>query len=167
MHRVYFIALFALFLLNEEVSGQETGLLKDVPGTKEQFVASEKRVLATIEWLENTPFKSKELTRNNQLALLLAWVSNSPTVNVELNQNVLIFTKKHPELLVYFLGGWTRYALQNDYSEDVMQGNLAGIRMVLNVYQLGGMKKDKQILKLMELEKAGQLEQWVADQLEI
>ncbi|MEK6152596.1 hypothetical protein WIW50_05025 [Flavobacteriaceae bacterium 3-367] len=158
------LAVFFLFLTAYS-SAQESQLLSEVPVTKEQFIASEKKVLGTIEWLENTPINEEKEKHKAQYALLVAWLTNSPTVTLELNANVLTFTNKNSELLVFFMAGWTKYALENNYSKDVFQGSLAGIRSAIKIYQTGGLRKDKKMQKLVELEEQGGLEQWVSEQL--
>lgn len=144
---------------------QQAELLSELPKTKEEFVKSEPNVLATIDWLENTPVNEEKDKHKVQYALLLGWLSNSPTVTVTLNSKVLTFTKKNEELLMFFMAGWTRYALENDYSKDIEKGSLAGIRSVIKVYQKGGLKKDKNIQKLIDLDEKGELEAWVAKKM--
>ena len=144
---------------------QESKLLSELPETKEQFIASEENVLATINWLDNTPITEEEAKHKEQYALLLAWLTNSPTVTIKMNANILDFTKKNNELLIFFMSGWTKYALENNYSKDVVQGSLAGIRSAINIYNKGGLKKDKRMQKLVDLDANGGLEEWVSDQL--
>jgi hypothetical protein len=156
-------ALLICVAINTTVQAQE--LLTTLPETKEQFIESEKNVLATIEWLENTPIKEDEAKHKEQYALLTAWIINSPTVNIEVNSKVLPFTKKNSELLIFFMAGWTRYCLQNNYSKDITQGSLAGIKSAIKIYKAGGLKKDKEMQKLVDLDDKGELEKWVSDQL--
>src|SRR5690242_12202372 len=144
----FFIVVF-MFTTTQHVLGQE--LLSDLPTTKEEFVASEQKVLATINWLETTPFDKEEEKRTKQKALLVAWITNSPTVTLEINMDVVTFTKKNPDLLIIFMAGWTRYCLQNNYSTDNIQGSLAGIKSSIKVYKNLSLKKDKEMDKLIEL----------------
>lgn len=59
------------------------------------------------------------------------------------------------------MGGWTRYALQNNYSKDSVQGSIAGIKSAIKVYKTGLLKKDKEMDKLIALDEKGELETWV------
>ena len=78
----------------------------------------------------------------------------------------MTFGKKNPELLLVFMGDWAKYILQNGYSKDKVQGNLAGIRSAIKVYKAGsGLKKDKEMEKLIKLDESGSLEGWVTQQL--
>lgn len=162
------IITFLLFIVCVTIAQQSFAqqLLTELPETKEQFIASEKQLLATIDWLENTPFDQEEKKRLQQKALLVAWLTNSPTVTLEINANVLTFTKKNPDLMIIFMGGWTRYALQNEYSKDNIKGSLAGIKSTIKVYKALSLKKDKEMQKLIELEDKGELENWVKKEME-
>jgi hypothetical protein len=145
---------------------QDTELLDELPKTKEEFVQSEKKVLATINWLENTPLDEDAKRHQQQYALLTGWITNSPTVTITLNASIVNFTKKNSELIMFFMAGWTKYSLENSYSKDETKGNIAGVRCAINVYKKGvGLKKDKAMEKLVQLEDKGELEKWVADQL--
>ncbi|MBX9850906.1 MAG: hypothetical protein K2X86_04025 [Cytophagaceae bacterium] len=63
-----------------------------------------------------------------------------------------------------FLGGWTKYAIENPNSKDDVQGSLAGLKSVIKYYKAGnGTKKDKKLDKWVEKEKNGELEQTVKD----
>jgi acetaldehyde dehydrogenase (acetylating) len=64
------------------------------------------------------------------------------------------------------MGGWTKYALQNSYSEDEVKCSLAGIKSAIKVYQMGnGLKKDKQMEKIIELDSKNELKNWITEQL--
>jgi len=155
----------ALFTNSSKSFAQQDNLLSAVPSTKEEFVQSEPAVVNTINWLEQTPLDEKE-ERKTQQALLVAWIINSPTVSIELNEKTVPFTKKNDALLVMFMAGWTRYCLQNNYSKDPVQCNLAGIKTAMIVYKKGiAIKKDKEMEKLIALDNKGELEQWIKETL--
>jgi hypothetical protein len=147
------------------LSAQQAELLTELPETKEEFIASEKKVIASIDWLENTPLNEEKEKRQQLFALLTAWAINSPTVTIEVNANIIKFSEKNSELLIFYMAGWTKYALQNNYSKDVLQGNLAGLRSAIKVYKTGSFKKDKFMQKLVDIEAKGELEKWVTEQL--
>jgi hypothetical protein len=159
------LLLSALSIFSMHVFAQD--LLESLPETKEDFIKSEPRVLATIAWLENTALDQQEAKRKQQNALLIGWITNSPTVTLEINANILTFTKKNSDLLVTFMGGWTKFALENSYTKDIFLGSLAGVKAAIKVYKMGnGIKKDKAMDKLVTLEENGGLANWVKEQLE-
>ncbi len=165
MYHLKSILSALLFTLTMPAFAQTAELLKELPKNKEEYLASEKNVLATIDWLENTPVHQEEQKHKEQYTLLIGWITNSANVTIEINESTTPFTKKNGDLLIFFLGGWTRYSLTHNYSNDVVQGSVAGIKSVLKMYQTGEFKKDKDMKKLLELEEKGELENWVMEQL--
>jgi hypothetical protein len=160
------IGIATLFIgLAWTATAQEAKPLSELPETKEEFVASEPRVIATVDWLENTPIDEQEDKHKMQYALLIGWLTNSPTVTLTMNEYVMDYTKKNSELLIIFMGGWTKYSLENEYSTDAVQCNLAGLRSMIKVYKTGKLKKDKKMQELADLDAAGGLEAWVKKQI--
>ena len=158
-----FFAISLFLITTQQAFGQE--LLMDLPTTKEEFIASEKKVLATIDWLEVAPFEKEDDKRNKEKVVLLAWITNSPTVTLEINANVLTFNKKNPDLMLTFMGGWTKFCLQNNYSTDNVKGSFAGIKSVIKVYKNLSLKKDKEVEKLIVMDDKGELENWVKSKM--
>jgi hypothetical protein len=92
------------------LSAQQAELLTELPETKEDFIASEKKVIASIDWLENTPLDEDKEKHQQLFTLLTAWAINSPTVTIEVNANIIKFSDKNSELLIFYMAGWTKYA---------------------------------------------------------
>jgi hypothetical protein len=160
-----FLLLF-IALTSAKSFSQDIKLLQPLPTSKEEFVKSEPAVINLVDWMESTPLDQDSDKRKEMNALLLGWLTNSPTVTVEVNEKVTPMSKKNPDLLAVFLGGWTKYSLQNGYSKDVVKCNLAGIKSVIKVYKMGGgIKKDKDIDKLVELDSKNELEPWIIARL--
>ena len=148
-------------------SAQTDSLLQNpLPTTKEEFTASEPKVIHTTNYLETTPIDKQGDEWRAQATIFTAWLANAPEVTIELNAKTGTFFKKNPELMMIFMAGWTRYVLQNGYSKDPVQGNVAGIKSAIKVYKLGnGLKKDKEMEKLIKIDESGGLEAWVVTQL--
>jgi len=160
--------VLALFLMQKTMSFcQDTGSLTPMPSTKEEFIKSEPAIISVADWLENTPLNLETDKRKYLNTLLLTWLTNSPTITIEIDSKITPLSKKNPDLLPVFMAGWTKYSLQNAYSKDPVKCNLAGIKSVLRVYKMGeGVKKDKDIDKLAELDAKNELESWIAAKLE-
>ncbi|MNU87468.1 hypothetical protein D3C71_772510 [compost metagenome] len=161
--KITLISLFIGFAIS--ATAQETKLLSKVPETKEEFVASEPNVIASVEWLENTPINENEEMHKFQYGLLIEWMTNSPTVTLSLQPYVMEYTKKNSELLIIFMSGWTKYSLQNEYTKDALQCNLAGLQSMIKVYKTGKLKKDKKMDELVDLDEKGKLESWLKGQI--
>lgn len=161
--KITLISLFASLAIS--VSAQQSKLLSKPSETKEDYKLNEPNVIATVDWIENTPINENEELHKLQYGLLIQWISGSPTVTLSLQAYVSEYTKKNSELLVVFMGGWTRYALQNEYTTDALQCNLAGVLSMIKVYKAGKLKKDKKMDELVKLEADGKLESWLKDQI--
>jgi hypothetical protein len=157
--KITILTLFVAFSL--QLSAQKAKMLSKVPETKEEFLASEPNVIATVDWIETSPINEDEELHKLQYALLMAWLTDSPTVTLSLEGYVMDYTKKNSELLIVFMGGWARYSLQNEYATDAIQCNLAGIQSMIKVYKTGKLKKDKKMEELVALESKGELETWL------
>lgn len=128
---------------------------------KEDYAKYEKDIIEAISWLENTPLNKEEEKRREISTFVLKWITGSPNVSIEFNNYVTDLSAKNPELLVIFLAGWTKYALQHPEEKDIVKLNAEGVQAMLRVYRKGGAVKDKKLEKLLDiLEKQG-LEQWV------
>jgi len=156
-------ALFIGFTM--AVSAQDAKLLDKIPEKKEDYKASEPKVIATVNWIENTPLDEKEEMHKLQYGLLIGWISGSPSVTLTLHGYIMDYMKKNDEMLIFFMGGWTRYVLENDYSDDLVQCNLAGIRSMIKMYKTGKLKKDKKMQQLVDMDAEGKLEAWVKEQI--
>lgn len=161
--KITLISLFASLAIS--VSAQESKLLSKPSETKEDYKTNEPKVIATVDWIENTPINENEELHKLQYGLLIQWISGSPTVTLSLQNYVMEYAKKNSELLIVFMGGWTRYALQNEYTTDALQCNLAGVMSMIKVYKAGKLKKDKKMDELVKLEADGKLESWLKDQI--
>jgi len=149
-------------LLTAVVFAQDFELPVNQPSTKEEFVNSEKDFITTAKWLENTPIGKEIDKRKLANAWVIVWITNSPTVTVEMYAGIMKPFDRNSDLLGVFMAGYARYALENNYDKDAFKGNLAGIKSVINCVNLGGdIKKDKNLTKLLTVDKEGKLEDWV------
>lgn len=159
--------LFISLLLSVAANAQEFEVPADSPTTKEEFIKTEKEMIAAATWLEATPIGTNMDKRIKVNAWVIAWISNSPTVTVEVRESIIKLFDKNPQLMAVFMAGYTKYCLENNYSKDVLQSNIAGIKSAITCYNLGGdVKKDKLLTKVIEKDKEGKLEEWVKEAIE-
>ncbi len=134
--------------------------------TPEDYSKYEKEIISTIDWLETTPWGLKNTQRPYADAFLMAWLSGSPSVNIELGDEMLLkIMEKNKDLLVSYMGGYTKYALQNrkpDNSFDKNKAKLAGYKALISKYSAEKSRnKDKNVEMLSQLDSEGKLEEWV------
>lgn len=123
-------------------------------------------IIECVNWLENTPLDQEEERRTRAVSFLNEWLEASTHVNIELNDKIMIFSEKNPILTEAFKAGWARLVVKDpERAKDMVGCNLAGIVCAMNVYQLRGRKKDKEMEKLIKLMKNNELSNWVGEQL--
>ena len=165
--------LFTIFLL--AISLNCVAQLSPVPKsysltTPEDYNKYEKDVINVINWLEQAPWNSKTGERQIANSFLLAWMSGSPTVSIEMNDDILMkIMEKNKELLFAYMGGYTKYALQTRADKtnfEINQAKLAGFKAVIAKYNSEKKhSRDKNVEMLAQLDSEGKLENWIATEL--
>ena len=92
-------------------------------------------MLATINWLEASPLPADSPQRKEANQFLMEWISGSPTVSVQMQPYLTDLYGKNPDLLMAFLGGWTRYAIQHPTDKDQLTLQVEGVKGMLASYK--------------------------------
>jgi len=153
---VTFLCISAAFAQTYEVP--KDYILK----AKEDYPKYESDVLKAIDFLEQTPWSEQPEKRDEAKAFVLKWIEGSPTVSIEINSEIVKFSKNNVELLGSYMYGYTKYALLNKVNFDVFQAKVAGVRAVITKYtNEPGHKKNSEVEKVIKLDKDGKLEDWI------
>lgn len=159
-------AFFALF--GTVINAQNFEVPKNyVLNVAADYAKYEKDIIACANWMENTPLNVDQQKRIEANTFLMKWLTGSPTVSINLNADIVVkCTDKNSDLLMLFLAGWTRYALENNYSKDQQKGYFEGFKSMINVYNKGILiKKDKDLENLIGFYNKGELESWIKDNI--
>lgn len=163
--------LFSLwaFFICISVLGQDYNVPKNYKfENKESYKVYEPQIKEAIEWLLQTPLGKDANKRQEANAFLMAWLTGTPDVHLKMDANFMMnFIKVNPELIMPFTAGWTKYSLDNGYSEDALLGTKAGTEAVINFYRKnrGYLKKDGSIEKYEKLMEKGKLESEISKKL--
>lgn len=132
--------------------------------TRDDYIASEKLVLESIEWAQNTPLTSSPAKRKEVNAFLFKWMSGSPTVTIDLVGGLI--PADCSECLMSFLNGWVKYSLENDYSDNKVDCAMAGVESTIAFYEKNksALGKQSDIEKLIKRKNKGQLRKYVEEQ---
>lgn len=133
---------------------------------KEDYRKYEADIINAIEYLENSKLNDNSEHRKKTNAFLLQYLTGSSDIKIMLRSYVMEFSEKNKDFLMIFMGGWAKYAINNEYDTDEFKGSLAGLKSVMKVYEMGeGIKKDRKVEKLIELSSEGKLEDWLKTQI--
>jgi len=154
-----YLILILLSILSLNVFSQNFQVPKDYKlESKDDYAKYEGQVIACIDWLLATPISQEPEKRQEVNSFLVKWLSGSPDVNVDIQQEIVTFVDS-PECLLIFMGGWAKYAIENQDFASKRNGNIAGIESVIEFY---GKNKDiigknKNIEKYVKLKEKGEL----------
>ena len=146
MKKLLIIAIF--IFIGKNMNAQEVVIPDNIKlETEEDFKQNESLVLASIEWIQNTPLDQEKAKRKQINAFLMQWMSGSPTVSIKLVQGLVPL--ECAECLMSFMSGWTKYSLENNYSKDDEKCTLKGVESTIAFYE----KNKSELGKNADIEK--------------
>lgn len=156
------ISVLALIVAIPVLQAQEFNVPKNYILVKaEDYAPYEQDVLNSIDWILTTP-NDEQLSKRNEINnFLLKWIAGSPTVSIEIHPEIVTFMGSSPDLLMMFLGGWTKYSIETKEYKDKVGGNIAGLEAVINFYTQNELPKDKNVEDLIKLHKNGKLKGYI------
>jgi hypothetical protein len=166
MKRLYITLTCCLaLLLTTTAFAQEFEVPENVKlDTKDDHTKYEQDIIKAAKWLESTPINKKDDKRIQVNAFVMMWLTGSPTVTVNVRPLVMKLSDKNPNLMLIFMAGYARWVLENNYDKDEHKGYLAGVKSMINTYNLGGdVKKNKDLQKAIDADKAGTLDAWLKE----
>lgn len=131
------------------------------------YQSLEPQVKADIDWLSYTPLDVNENVRDDKNNFVLMWMSGVPYMKMNLDDRIVTFLGAEPWLIMSYMTGWTKYFLENNYSQNEIQLSIAGVKSVINFYQRNRrhFQKNKEVEAYIKLNKSGKLEEHIASVL--
>ncbi len=164
MRKLLFIALLGFLVVGKSARAQSYEVPKDYTlKTKEDYTKYEQDVINTVDWLQQTSWDEQQDKRKEASAFLIAWLTGSSTVTITIQAPLAKMCDKNPDLLIIFMGGFTKYALQHKDAQNANAANVAGFRALIAKYQMEkNHKKQSAVEKLIKIDQDGKLEEWTA-----
>ncbi|WP_299339393.1 hypothetical protein [uncultured Psychroserpens sp.] len=163
------LCIAILLLWSLSFQAQEFNIPDNYSLTSEaDYKKHQQDALDAINWLENTPLNEQESKRKNVSAFVMQWLTGTPTVTISVSAYIVEVAEKNPDLLLTFLAGWAKHAIENSRKLNEMEGNVAGMKSVLKVYENNkdsGIKKDRALEKLLKKKSDKDLEKWITKKL--
>ncbi len=154
------ISLVLFFVMTSNLlSAQEFQVPQNITLNNDQdYKKYETNVVNAVTWLENTPVNQQSAKRKQVNGFLLQWITGAPDITIDLGEFQTGLTKDNPDLLIAYLGGWTKYAIENPSEKsNKLMGNLAGVKCVLKIYSENvgkGITKSRQLEKLLKMDES-------------
>ncbi len=133
------------------------------PKTAEDYAPFEADVIKGVDWIMSMPYVLEKQKRDQVNAFLLKWITGSPNVHIDIKPEIVTFLGGTPDLLMIFMGGWTKYSLETGKLDDKEGGSLDGINAVIDFYNTNkqSLPKDKNVEKYIKMKEKGELEDYV------
>lgn len=163
----YLLLTSFLFLNSFQLFSQNFEVPKILKLEKaEDYATYERDVINAVDWLLITPVTDEQDKRKQTNAFLMKWLTGSPTVTIELSQDIVTFMDCN-DCLMLFLGGWAKYALETQDFENKLKGNTAGIEAVIEFYKRNkaAIGKNKAIEKYIKLQDKQKLEKHLVSKI--
>jgi len=134
--------------------------------SKDDYSKYEGKVIECIDWLLATPISQAPEKRQEVNVFLVKWLSGNPDMKVDIQQEIVTFIDS-PDCLLIFMGGWAKYAIENQDFNSKRNGNIAGIESVIEFYNRNKdiIGKNKNIEKYVKLKEKGELISYIQSRI--
>lgn len=166
----YYSSMFAQVPANDSITykGEQEYVLNDtIQDWSLDYQSLEPQVKADIDWLTYTPLGEKQDVRDDKNSFVLMWMSGVPYMKMNIDDRIVTFMGGEPWLIMSYMTGWTKYFLENNYSQNEIQLSIAGVKNVINFYQRNkrNLVKNKEVESYIKLDKSGKLEEYISSAL--
>ena len=155
------ISLLLLFYLNNSFSQTLPNFDEIKLDQGSDYKAAETSATQAATYILSTPFEKDDLNRLKSLQFIIKWMSGTPDYSFTLDNVASKITKGNDDLLGIYMACMTQYCLENKESaKDAKLVKLNSIKLLLAYCENENnkMKMTKQLKKLSEANKKGELE---------
>jgi hypothetical protein len=132
--------------------------------SKGDYAKYETAIIDASKWLEETDLNIETAKRQQINEFVLQWVSGSPIINVDINEQLSKIYGKNVQLLGIYLANYARNFLENKSSATKYSALKAGIVSMMNVYKKGiNISKNKEMERLIKLSDDNKFDDYVRD----
>jgi len=130
---------------------------------KEDYAKYESDIIDAAKWLEETDLDKEADKRREVNAFVIQWISGSPTVNVEITEQLMKIYGKNAQLMGVYLASYAGNFLANKGTATKQSATKAGLISMMNVYKKGiEISKSKEMEKLIKLTEENKLDGYIA-----
>jgi len=132
--------------------------------TKDDYAKYETAIIDAAKWLEETDLNKETDKRQQVNTFVVQWISGSPTINVDINEQLGKIYSKNAQLLGLYLASYARNFLENKGTATKFSAIKAGLISMMNVYKKGiEISKSKEMDKLIKLTDENKLDDYIND----
>jgi len=133
--------------------------------TDADYTKYETAVVEAAQWLETTNLNVEPEKRKQVSTFLIQWITGSPTVTVELNDEIGKLYGENEKLLMIYLASYTRNYIENKGTATQFTATKAALQSMMVVYKKGvDIIKNDDMKKLLSYTDA-QLDHFITQKL--
>jgi hypothetical protein len=151
---LHIVFLFTVILSVQACFAQTSFELPQNPVLKEKedYARYEPIMVNAAKWLEQTDLDKEPDKRKEVNAFVLKWITGSPTVNVDLSDQLGRIYGQNYQLLAIYLAGYARNMIENKNSPTKFAAIKAGLMSMIRVYKKGiQITPNKEMNKIIRL----------------
>lgn len=160
------LIVLSLIFASSSIAQNLTVPKQCILNTEADFDKYEHNAIECAEFLITTPIDQQIALRSEAAKFLVTYVSKSPTIKVELNQNATPFVT-NGELLTIYLASWVKSYTAQNHVNLKEEFTIRAANETLNYYtsNKNNIGKVKGIKKLLKLQTNGSLEDHIKENL--
>ena len=136
--------------------------------SKDDYSKYEATMTGAAKWLEETDLDKDADKRKQVNSFVLKWVSGSPTVNVDITEQLAKIYGKNIQLLGVYLASYASNFIQNKTSATKFTATKAGLISMMNVYKKGiDISRSKEMEKMIRLTSDNKLDDYIFDNFKL
>ena len=131
--------------------------------TKEDYVKFETTVIDAAKWLEQTDLDKEGDKRKQINAFVIQWITGTPTLTVNINEQLAKLYGKNVQLLAIYLASYARNVIELKEASSKLTATKAGLVSMMNVYKKGiEISKNKELDKIIKMTDS-ELDSYIVD----
>ncbi|MBL4675456.1 MAG: hypothetical protein JKY70_04515 [Mucilaginibacter sp.] len=163
MNKVIGTIIFAAICFSFKASAQTFDVPKDYHFDQQtNYALYEPDIVKAADWLQKTRWGTEPKKTEAVTQFVLKWAQGVPYIVIELKQAVMDVSDANPQLGFIYMAQYCKYAIQHPKNFEANKASIDALRAVVAKYQAEPTHKhDSQVERLIDLEKANELESWV------
>jgi hypothetical protein len=134
--------------------------------TKDDYAKYETAIIEAAKWLEETDLNKEADKRQQVNSFIIQWISGSPTVSVDITEQLAKVYGKNVQLLALYLASYSKEYLENKNTATKFSATKAGLISMMNVYKKGiEISKSKEMDKLIKMTSDNKLDEYINNKL--
>lgn len=119
-------------------------------------------IVKAADWLQKTHWGTETKKTEAVTQFVLKWAQGVPYITVELKPAIMDLADANPQLGFIYMAQYCKYTIQHPDNFNTVDSNVDALKAVIAKYQAEPTRKrDTQVERLIEIDKASQLEEWI------